>query len=412
MMKESRNKLLYLILLSAVTANAQFQYKAPLTKAANTKFYAIALKPELSSYVKTDFSDLRIADAMGRWVPHIIYRPFDKQATNTIIVHTILLTENGKTSTAVIIKGDLERSINIFTLKLKNADVERKAVLSGSDDKQNWFIIAEGQQLKSVTQNNSSTNQQKIYFPSSKYAFYKLVIDNEKKDPLQILEVMSEILNEELKEIKGDSGKDYTINPTPVLKQTEQGKFSIIKIELQQSYIIDFLKYTITGTKFFSRKAKLFSLLNNDVEKTWYTLALSDFTIDSDKPLEIKLQASQKHKVLYLVVYNGDNPPLVFNTITTQQVTTFLITELQAQKEYELRFGDSAAIAPLYDLDKFARRITNEKIEQLQYQKIARVTAAAPRKIINNWWIWPAIITVLGLLGFLTWKLTAEMKKT
>ncbi len=60
------------LLVSCCATAQQFQYTAMLDTVGKDGFYSIPVSPELSSYIKTDLSDIRIADEKNQWIPHII----------------------------------------------------------------------------------------------------------------------------------------------------------------------------------------------------------------------------------------------------------------------------------------------------------------------------------------------------
>ena len=52
------------LLYSFFATAQQFQYRSNLDTVTSSGFYAIPITPELSSHLKTDFSDFRIADSL------------------------------------------------------------------------------------------------------------------------------------------------------------------------------------------------------------------------------------------------------------------------------------------------------------------------------------------------------------
>jgi hypothetical protein len=413
MMNKKQNKLLVLLFAGALSGNAQFKYKAPLNVVKETGFYTIQITPELSSYIKTDFADIRIADEKGKWIPHIARQPFYEQGTQGSDFHRIVSSQHETKKSTIIFEGSKIYKINELILTLKNAAVERLVSVSGSNDQGNWFIIAENLPLTPATNNNTDSYQQQIKFPASVYAYYKLVINNEKQDPLNVVEIYSPSLTDVKKKINSDSAKEYIDNPVPVITQTNNGRWSIIKIEQQKPFMFHLLKLKAQGPKFYNRQSKLFSNLSGNYEQDWLTPAIAEFIIDSDHFKGVKFSETVQQKTSYLLVDNEDNPPLIFNSVTLHQKNTILVAELEAGKQYYLLLSDSAAISPKYDLDRFSERIEAEKLSPVQYQSIIANPAVInkTKETFSQRWIWPVIITVISLLAFLTWKLTAEMKR-
>jgi hypothetical protein len=118
--------------------------------------------------------------------------------------------------------------------------------------------------------------------------------------------------------------------------------------------------------------------------------------------------------VFYLLIENNDNPPVRIEDISTEQGNKELIAYLEKGKTYQLLFDDLNGVAPTYDLSQFQSSIPRS-IKQLNTGDIKTISSdsiISKTKKNTNWWIWPAILVVILLLGYLTWGLTKDMKKS
>jgi hypothetical protein len=399
-------------------AAQQFRYKAALDSVKQTGFYQLNISPVISSFSKTDFSDIRITDDKGVWIPHIVKNklPGLQQSlfkefpvlSNTIIDsgQSELIIEN-KGST-MLINNESMKSINEILLFIKNASVSRYATLSGSNDKNHWFIIAENILLSKAysTTENYFTNS--VRFDYSDYRFFKLVINNEKADPLNI--------------IKAGSYTDlvyrtmpYAIsNPDPVIyqKDSSDGR-SYILVKNNAAYHIDGIAIGISGAKFFERAANLYLTESDSSLSSINYNSAASFNIFSSGTNVFDIKKI-KAKAFYIVIENKDNPPLKINSIRTEQHINNIITYLEKDKHYFLLTDNEAASQPDYDLAVFKDSIpkNSDTIGIGAFIKVEAIQADKIKNTGNKWWLWPAIIGAMLMLAFLSWKLLGDMKKT
>src|SRR3979411_3008334 len=101
---KKHNVLAAWMLLPFCSIAQQFHYRSDLDTIRVTGFHSIPVTPILSSYLKADLSDIRIADDNNQWVPHIINQPY-KNYTNDIVHFDIpiIKKENGSSQTVVVV---------------------------------------------------------------------------------------------------------------------------------------------------------------------------------------------------------------------------------------------------------------------------------------------------------------------
>src|SRR4029078_11611021 len=77
--------------------------------------------------------------------------------------------------------------INNISLQIGNAEVQKTMSLSGSNDREQWFVVKESALLSSINNTNDVSEIRLINFPMSKYAYYKIEISDKHSPPLNIL---------------------------------------------------------------------------------------------------------------------------------------------------------------------------------------------------------------------------------
>ncbi|MEP7376664.1 MAG: hypothetical protein ABI675_24920 [Chitinophagaceae bacterium] len=406
MTKKKTNILLTAFLFLSLHSISQFHYAALLDTVKTTGFYNIPITPELSSYLKTDLSDLRIIDGKKQPVAFISDIPSARKAILPVLLHQeIIKKETIDSKTILEIANPGKSELSNFIIELKSAAAERIASLSGSDDKVNWFAILDSLLLHKSGEYNNTSHSQRINFPPGNYKYFRLTISNDKKEALNIVNVTSFDISPSI-----DINQFFFDNPAPSLSQTDSGRYSLVKIINDKPYHISRIKLNISGPWFYKRQAKLFTEMKPGLQETWNSNSHIALTLSSDEfsPYFIPFL---KSKVLYLLIENGDNSPLKIDSIATAQVKRRVIAQLEKGSIYSLLLDNPGAIAPDYDLQHFRERIPDNSVINIKnIIALPQPETITSKKQTGKWWIWPAIIFIALLLAILAWKLTADMK--
>ncbi len=256
MTRKFRNSIYWLI-LSVISTHLQgqsFKYEAKIDPVSKAGFYAIYMTPALSSYVRTDFNDLRINDEKNNPVPWILgsnipasnpdlFRPL-KIITNEVI-------DSGKTM--LIIENEPGAQTDAIYLRIKNAAVNRTINLSGSEDIHKWFSIEENISLEKRFIRDKDSYLEKISFPLSSYRYFRIIIYNGKNDPLNITEAGHRAKRDSV------STSSFIENPGgPYLRNDSNDHISYLTILNPGAHHISRVSLHIKGPKFFHRHVDLF----------------------------------------------------------------------------------------------------------------------------------------------------------
>jgi hypothetical protein len=397
---------IFAMILCLFAQAQQFSYRCNLDTISKSGFYAIPLTSELSSHLKTDFSDLRIVDNKGQWIPHFVRNSWREKKTSTGTLDLkIISNERDPVSTVIIVENPNEGLLSNFVLRLKNAAAERMASLSGSEDNRNWFIISDSLVITKPGVYDRDENSQWIELLPTHYPFYKITIRNDKKDPLNVLSVSS---------ITGPRvGQNRSIiNPRPKFTQIDSGKLSMLHITSDKSYQFDEVRLEVLRPAFYDRVARVYLDVRSGIMNTWKSSPLTEINISSAYSFNHGLPLV-KSRDFYVIIANHDNPPLEIINVSTLLTDQQIITYLEKGKSYHLLIDNPEATQPNYDLEQFYANIP-EHPQALQIGSILplknQAHSAGPHKI-GDWWIWITIGIVVLILAYLTWSLTKDMNK-
>lgn len=394
--------------LSSVAQTEGYQYKATIDSIKEPGFYNIVITPAINAHLKTDYSDLRIINSTGKWVPHLLSQPNSEQSADYLLLDLpVVKKESNNSFTELVVKA-IEPNISNLFLKIKNTDAERFATLTGSDDDANWYIINDSIAIKpskSVDDNTASFN---IEFPSNNYTYYKLYINNKGKAPFNIMSVGTT-------SIAADGKKPYLFsvieNPAPFITQKDSGKVSFIKVFQPASYFIEKIGFKISGVKYFYRRVNLYipSPAINSINSPGRLL--QSFTISNNSTLEFNIPLTNTDS-FYLIVYNEDNLPLKLEEIKTYSRYRIAMVYFEKGEHYKMIMGNKNAIAANYDLQQLNLNLKESlplaTIGNIELIKNAGAQSSAKN---NKWMIWLTIILAALTLGYFTYKLITDMSK-
>lgn len=380
----------------------QFLNRSTLDTVIHSGFYRISLDPEKCSYLKTDFSDLRIATEKETWVPHIIEKSTTSITKKLFYDFPILkneLIDSGKTE--IILKNTSPAMVFSIKLFIKNAAVSRIASLSGSNDRQKWYIIDDHLQLHRAYETDKDEFVQDLAIPLSNYLFFKLIIDNNRNYPLNI--TRAGFYNQFYHHISAQ----YDQNPLPVFSPKDSGNNTFVFLRWDKPIHIERIHVFVNGPKFYNRELRI-CLPGAKANEAWPVIGhfrLSSFT---DSIFDIP---RTKTDLLLLIIKNDDNPPLRVTKIETEQTKTIALTHIDKPGSYHLLLNNEDVQAPDYDLMLFRDSIPQET----QWLATGPVTTNEVRELIakriHRWWIWPGILLAISVLGYISFSLTRDMKK-
>lgn len=380
----------------------KFEVKAAVEPVGISKFYKIPVRPDLTAHIKADLSDLRITDQNNKQVPFIIRSSLPVISDGSFIEFPILKTSTDSTATTMEVACSIDKGNDHISLIIANNAVERYITISGSNDRKQWFIIDDHILLTSSAQDELGSFVQSVYFPFSKYRYYKLVIDNAHTDPLNVIKtgIYTSIT---------DGGKQlFTDNPplSYVQKDSSNGT-TYIMVNQKEAYHLNRVILNLDGAKYYKRIAHLFQM--PDKGKKQHVVS---FEIASNH-LPILSFATLKAKNLLIEIENKDNPPLKVLAVKTEQISKDLVAYLEKGESYMIMAGNEKIEAPQYDLLQFRDSIPSQ-LASLSYKDIEPGKATVQRKFLPDMsnWLWPAILIVISALGFLTYKLLADMKRS
>ncbi len=404
-----KNSLFILFIFVALAGNKvfaqEFKIRATLDTVHVSGFYKIPIIPELSAIANAGFSDIRILNDSNTFVPYINHREITRTPGEKFNECPILINKDEGNYTIIVIENSFAAGLNNTSLVLYNTAVERYTALSGSDDKNKWYIIDDSIKFHRSFVNSDGTYTQTIIFPLSKFRYFRLKINNAHTDPLKILKAGTYKLNDTV------ATTLFINNPLPAYIQKDSNKVTYVLVNNKAPYLTDKINFHITAPRLYNRAVTVY-VMHTDKDSSSLREPFGTFTLSSDSVNIVSIN-SQKCQSILAEIRNEDNPPLKLSGVTTSQELQHVICWLDSGKTYTLLAGNPTATAPVYDLSVFKKDIPG-KIQKLNYGPLKEIpTPAVPSiKPPKNYWLWPAIIIAVLALSLLTYRLLKDMKKS
>jgi hypothetical protein len=399
--------------LIGMAAHAQeFHAVATLPAVPADGFYRVQLSPAVTPYLNSSFSNVRIYDPQGREVPYVFQEEQPLYARQQFREYTIVeKTQEAKCCTSLILSNPDRRPINNISLQIRNADVNKDAILSGSDDRTNWFVIRDRFMLTASDNANGTAEVKAVNFPLSDYAYYRLQIADSTSGPLNILKAgYYDVLT-------------YTgaYADVPVRQQlvtdTTAKKTTYVRLVFDTLHVVDKITLTMTNAPYFLRQATVYARQLRKTKKgeeVAYYAPITNLEVSSKQASDVHLEAV-KTSELMIAVNNENNPPLTVAAVKASQLNRYLIAWLKKGEAYTMKFGPDELSMPGYDLAYFRDSIPDNPgvlaVGMIAPIRKTPVVESTPTIFMNRNIVWVAIVVVIGVLGFMSLRLAKDAKK-
>ncbi len=403
--------LLFLIVTFNVAITSQalpFEWKADLDSVEKSGFYDIYLPPDLTACLNERFSDIRLYDAQGTEVPYLQKAEVFESHRKTFIEYGIVSKEHLTGKTVLVLENPEKTRINNINLRIRNADVRKKVLVSGSEDQKDWYLIKDTFYLQSIFSHKETYELKIINFPLSDYRYYKIEISDRESPPIDIQAAG-------YYDRHTQNGKFSPVEEPSVTQiDSVPDKRTYVYINFERQQYIDRLVFDLKGPRYYLRQATLYELKKVKIKRRKARIRkvrIKTMTLQSNEVAIMDLHKLAGKKLL-LQIDNHDNPPLTVQKVTGFQLNQYLTAYLEKDQVYSVRFGNPNIVHPVYDLAYFKNKIP-ERVPMVRIQekqKIHRIMHQVTAILsTNKSLIWAAILVVMLLLGFLTLRMVNEM---
>jgi|GEM_PF-334492 len=373
------------IFLGLCAVAQTFAYEGPLTGIKENALYKIPLTPDLKKYMSADLHDMRIYDRLNREVAFVLLREPLLKDKQDFISYEIVSQTHFKNYSEIIVKNISKEKISNIAFNINNSDAHKYCSIEGSEDQKQWYSVSARQEL-SLAYNTSYTNTYKcIYFPLNDYLYFRLRVEDWNSEPLKINSA-GYFKNSVI------AGKLNEIQFTKKVKENRVKKISEIQLFFGNNQEVNRIDFKIKSPRFFMRHARIY--VNKEQKQKHKTITYRDvlfeFDLSSDKVLFFDVP-SLNEKDLFIEIENKDNPPLEIERITCQQLSSYLVCDLDSKNKYVLKCGNVKLNFPEYDLVNFVSTIPQlmpeasvEKLKEIPDSKKSETQAVKEKTFFER----------------------------
>lgn len=389
------------------------QWKADVPEVEKEGVYRIELSAEMVARSGRNLEDLRIIDRSGTVVPFVLDFPEKGSKVEREMPFNILRNERRDRHTVVELQGYEGEIIEAIYLSVRNAWVVKDATITGSDDRENWYALAQQriQPADGGPEPCGTLCEAILMIPPSDYPYYRIEINDSLTPPIKV-ESAEWFTTVEV-------GTGWTPMEGLVWRQEESSGTTRIECFLPYPGRIDRIDMGFEAGGMFHREGRLVVQVARETRHASkgrserIESVVSRFVIDSRRKNFVELW-NEPMDTFTIVVENVDNRPLVFESVRLGQRTVSMLVSLEPSKHYTITTGDPKKQAPQYDLAHFQEQLP-APIATLNHGPLIALPPAAqqgPAIAPSRWWIWAGLVAVLGLVGFMAVRMLREPPTT
>lgn len=368
--------------------------------------HRILIDADLRYRSQPDLADFRILDESGKEIPYAfshgkgIASPFFhafKQISRA--------SKPGKYS--AFIYETAGKATNCVTLRLAGSAIEKYFSISGSDDLDEWYGLAQDIRLYS----SNAENVSEYALPKNNYRYLKIVFDDKKTLPVNLL-------GAGYMETTGRAfDPAVRLNPKSVtITEIKNSKKTCIEIRFDRKVWVDSLSFDIPTKGFYDRDVRIYS---ERVDKTHpgkrrERKPLRDFNLSSMRSKKVEAQFYEK--VVFIEIDNLDSPPLDIRSVDLLQSPARVIAFLEKGKQYRVVSGDPTRTKPEYDLSRFdvtkLQPMPEIRMTDITHGSRADAVSSAPTAFWQaKWFMWSCIGIGVLVVSFFAVGMVRDMKK-
>jgi len=381
-----------------------YSYKRELNGVSD-QWHKIVLPDEVFGKISKELTDIRIFGITENKdtieAPYLLRLLADEMSSKDVLFKTLNTSHSDKGYYFTFEIPTIE-SINQIKLDFKQKNFDWQIKLEGSQNQSDWFTIIDNYRILSI--NNDITNFQfnKLIFPSSKYRYFRLLINSKQKPDLASAIITQHNITE-------GAYRNYTLRKFEVSENTET-KQTEINIDLQMPVPISLLKIDIKDSFDYYRPVTIRYLSDSfKTELGWkYNYStLATGTLNSIEKTAFKFSNTIVQK-LKVVIYNQDNKPLTIDTLHLRGNVHELIARFTDKATYFLSYGNKIATKPNYDIDRFTDKFptTLKALELGSELSIKKEDIQETEPLFKNKiWLWIIMGILILVLGWFTFRM-------
>ncbi|MBF4983534.1 DUF3999 family protein [Nonlabens mediterrranea] len=399
---------IFLLIGGYVTAQIpDYQYESSLDEIVND-WHSITIPDEVYGKVDPSLKDIRIYGVTKSQdtieVPYLWNIKKDNVKTKKQSGKIINASKTDKGYYYTIM---LNRKSTISHMKLlfSNSNYDWKVDLEASQDQKEWFTILENSRILDIENAVTDYSYTDLHFSTSDYQYYRILVKSNEQPKLTSVdmameeEVAGEIINYEVKKM--------------MVSENKPMKYTEVELELENAVPVSSLQININADYDYFRPMNIRYLSDSVKTEKGYlynytTIKRVTLTSLDNNQFKFKSTVAKKFKI---VISNGDNQPLNFQSAMINGFKHELIARFTEPASYKLVYGNPSAHRPQYDITNFKDHIpANLKNLEIgsQNQILNNDDSRKTSLFKSELWLWVIMGIIIIILGGFTYKMIGE----
>lgn len=382
-------------------------HKGIIENVKEDDFHKIFISPEVRSASKDNLDYFRILDKSQKEVPFVVFTNSNRNASLYQKLEILnKFSINDSISTFIINNYNAKYNGEI-AIVISNSEISKNITITGSNDQKEWFGLVSNQLLSNLNNENGTSVEKIISFPSNNYKFLKIVFNDKKSLPINVLDIG--YYKGEQKAIETTVLKDFNYK----ISVDKKNKKTIITFLSDNFQKVDGISFQI-ATKLFSRNAKILIEKTRTIKRQTknYKEEVANFLLNSNTSNSFQLNGFFE-KEFTIEIENQDNQPLNLSKIKVLQNSLYVILDLKTNEKYEVVI-DSTLSKPQYDIANFA--FNSKDYPKATISNLTKIESAKENASEKPFWqskafMWICILFGIAIIGYFAMGLLKDIKK-
>jgi hypothetical protein len=326
--------------------------------------------------------DLRLYDDASSEVPYVIERPLllAKVVQSAKSFQATLSTS----ATVIVLETGLKEALNGVTLETPAVSFIKSVQVESSNDGIKWRPLTEGQP---VFRQPYGASQLHIALPIGSWRWLRLTVDDQRSPPIpftsaEICAVASEPAPSELLPVK-ITERDENPGETRLALELGAANLNVASIQLETTEPLFTRQVTLSVPQISEDSIREQTVGQGVI----YRVAVPGQSASENlaMPLENEIRSGE----LFLLIKNGDSPPLSISSVQVAWRPVYLVFLARQTGNYHLLTGNSHCDAPHYDL----------AVLNMNLKSIAVLPATIPPVLANPNYRPPDVLPGIEMAG-------------
>lgn len=359
------NKILFILLillplniLLATQENKQIVYEL---KNLEQGWNSLELEDSVLNYMSSTQSMIRlnlVNESMDTLeVPYVIESTNKIDSIVKIPVEIVnKTTKDGRQYYTLI--ADSTQIISSMQFSFAGGKYSGSASLEGSNDQEEWFMIADSFHLGKRINRHQKISSKSIYDLQNIYKFYRLSTEESKSELKSVTYEKVYSVTPKYKKMKVKTFKE---------KVDKEKKTTVVHFTLAHNLPIQFLKVQVSNKFDFNRNVDLYAVVDSTKTikgKKYIYKLLESFVLDTADTNNFTFSYPNHYRLYKLEIKNEDNPPLRIKRLTPFRYEYVLKSRFDYEGEGYIEISNYGS-KPYYDIEKFKDRIPKELNEMI-----------------------------------------------